>query len=165
MYTYKCEAFAEFSQVFLEPFSRSYYYGPDRVSQRYKDEPIHEDFSFENIRKELEDPYPGFIQVLQCTVIRFTSARALSEASTVFVKDMAYYLVNRLDSPACLPKNYVHTFLLRDPHKAIYSLYKMSLNTQLTGACCGMTSSLLASWRVSGNESSTVCCRAVAVPS
>ena len=96
MYTYKCEAFAEFSQVFLEPFSRSYYYGPDRVSQRYKDEPIHEDFSFENIRKELEEPYPGFIHVhvhvLQRTVIRFTSACALSEATTVFVKDMAYHL-------------------------------------------------------------------------
>ena len=57
-----------------------------------------------------------------------------TDVSTVFVKDMAYYLVNRLDSVNSLPKNYVHTFLLRDPHKAIYSLYKMSLNTQLTGA-------------------------------
>ena len=53
--------------------------------------------------------------------------------STVFVKDMAYYLVNRLDNADLLPKNYIHTFLLRDPKKSVYSLYKMSLNKELTG--------------------------------
>ncbi|KAK2194189.1 hypothetical protein NP493_2g22006 [Ridgeia piscesae] len=46
---------------------------------------------------------------------------------------MAYYLVNRLESPEFLPEGYVHTFLLRDPHKSVYSLYKMSLNKDLTG--------------------------------
>jgi hypothetical protein len=56
-----------------------------------------------------------------------------AEYETVFVKDMAYYLVNRLDTPAYLPDNYVHAFLLRDPHKSVYSLYKMSLNKDLTG--------------------------------
>ena len=48
---------------------------------------------------------------------------------------MAYYLTNRLNSADALPKNFIHTFLLRAPHKSVYSLYKMSLNTQLTGAC------------------------------
>ena len=51
----------------------------------------------------------------------------------MFVKDMAYYLVNRLDTAEFLPDGYVHTFLLRDPHKSVYSLYKMSLNKDLTG--------------------------------
>jgi len=46
---------------------------------------------------------------------------------------MAYYLVNRLDTPAYIPDNYIHAFLLRDPHKSVYSLYKMSLNKDLTG--------------------------------
>ena len=60
---------------------------------------------------------------------------AHTEYETVFVKDMAYYLVNRLDTPAYIPDNYVHAFLLRDPHKSVYSLYKMSLNKDLTGNC------------------------------
>ena len=51
----------------------------------------------------------------------------------MFVKDMAYYLVNRLDTPALLPEGYTHTFLIRDPKKSVYSLYKMSLNKELTG--------------------------------
>ena len=46
---------------------------------------------------------------------------------------MAYYLVNRLDTPAYIPDNFIHAFLLRDPHKSVYSLYKMSLNKDLTG--------------------------------
>ena len=49
------------------------------------------------------------------------------------MKDMAYYLPNRLNSPDLLPDGYIHTFLLRDPKKSVYSLYKMSLNKELTG--------------------------------
>lgn len=56
-----------------------------------------------------------------------------TEYETVFVKDMAYYLVDRLDSAEYIPENYTHAFLLRDPHKSVYSLYKMSLNKELTG--------------------------------
>ena len=51
----------------------------------------------------------------------------------MFVKDMAYYLVGRLDTIQYIPEGYVHTFLLRDPKKSVYSLYKMSLNKDLTG--------------------------------
>ena len=57
----------------------------------------------------------------------------LSGHSCVFVKDMAYYLVNRLDTPDLLPDKYIHTFLIRDPKKSVYSLYKMSMNKELTG--------------------------------
>jgi len=55
------------------------------------------------------------------------------EFDTVFVKDMAYYLSKRLDTAAYLPANYTHTFLVRDPSKSICSLYKMSLNKDVTG--------------------------------
>ena len=48
---------------------------------------------------------------------------------------MAYYLVNRLDTPDLLPDKYIHTFLIRDPKKSVYSLYKMSMNKELTGRC------------------------------
>ena len=57
----------------------------------------------------------------------------VTEYDTVFVKDMAYYLVNRLETAEYIPENFTHTFLLRDPHKSVYSLYKMSLNKELTG--------------------------------
>ena len=46
---------------------------------------------------------------------------------------MAYYLTKRLDTPAYLPANYMHTFLVRDPKKSICSLYKMSLSKDVTG--------------------------------
>jgi hypothetical protein len=58
------------------------------------------------------------------------------DAQVVYVKDMAYYLSNRLETPDLLPEKYVHTFLLRDPKKSVYSLYKMSLNKDLTGRPC-----------------------------
>ena len=51
----------------------------------------------------------------------------------MFVKDMAYYLTDKLDSVKYLPEGYMHTFILRDPKKSVYSLYKMSLNKELTG--------------------------------
>ena len=51
----------------------------------------------------------------------------------VFAKDMAYYLSGRLATTEFLPKGFTHTFLLRDPRKSAYSLYKMSLNKDLTG--------------------------------
>ena len=65
------------------------------------------------------------------TAMMFTSNS--SEADEVFVKDMAYFLSNKLDTPELLPKDYKHTFILRKPQKAVYSLYKMSLNKELTG--------------------------------
>lgn len=100
-------------KVLLEPFSKSYYFGPERVSSRYEKQGIESDSTFQDIKLQIEEPQPGY--------------------STVFVKDMAYYLVNRLDTSELLPKNYIHTFLLRDPKKSVYSLYKMSLNKELTG--------------------------------
>lgn len=57
----------------------------------------------------------------------------LADCDVVFIKDMAYYLADRLDTMQYLPDNCVHTFLVRDPHKSVYSLYKMSLNKELTG--------------------------------
>ena len=46
-------------QVLLEPYSRAYYYGPNRVSKRYSDEPIHPEFTYEAIKAECEADYPG----------------------------------------------------------------------------------------------------------
>ena len=55
---------------------------------------------------------------------------------------MAYYLVNRLQNPDLLPDKYIHTFLIRDPKKSVYSLYKMSLNKELTGEFCSVNNNI-----------------------
>lgn len=97
----------------LEPYSRAYYYGKERVSTRYADKPVEEKCTFDDIKREYE------MNVAGCEAI--------------FSKDMAYYLTNNLESVEVLPKNYVHTFMIRDPRKSIKSLYKMSMNKDLTG--------------------------------
>ena len=43
----------------LEPYSRPYYYGPERQSRRYESEPIHDEFTFDATRNEIEAPYEG----------------------------------------------------------------------------------------------------------
>ena len=46
-------------QVLLEPYSRAYYYGPERESKRYEQEPIHPEYKFTDIKAMCEQPYPG----------------------------------------------------------------------------------------------------------
>ncbi|XP_013390865.1 branched-chain-amino-acid aminotransferase-like protein 2 [Lingula anatina] len=100
-------------KVMLEPYARAYYYGNERVSTRYGDQPITENCSFEDIKGEYEDD--------------------VQDMEAVFAKDMAYYLTNNLESVACLPNGYLHTFMIRDPRKSIKSLYRMSIKKELTG--------------------------------
>lgn len=52
---------------------------------------------------------------------------------------MAYYVWQRGQPDqqlvaSLLPDGYTHTFLIREPRRAIKSLYKMSLDTRLTGS-------------------------------
>ncbi|CAD5124802.1 DgyrCDS13064 [Dimorphilus gyrociliatus] len=100
-------------KVLLEPFSRAYYFSSERVSSRYRNEPTQDNCTFKDIKALCEKEYPGY--------------------SSIFVKDMAYYLVGRLQHADYIPEGYRHTFLIRNPQKSVYSLYKMSLNKELTG--------------------------------
>ncbi|ELT90072.1 hypothetical protein CAPTEDRAFT_218722 [Capitella teleta] len=102
------------TKTLLEPYARAYYFGTDRVSKRYENEPTQDGCNFKDIKRLCEQ-------------------EEHAEKPVLFVKDMAYYLVNRLDTPDLVPDKFVHTFLLRDPKKSVYSLYKMSLNKDLTG--------------------------------
>ena len=85
--------------VFDEPFSRSYYYGPDRRSDRY-DETLPESSSVE-ILDELE---------------------AAARERPVFVKDMAYHAAELMG--ADLLGRFQNTFLVRDPAATLRSLAK-----------------------------------------
>ncbi|ROR92344.1 sulfotransferase family protein [Nocardioides aurantiacus] len=83
--------------VFDEPFSRAYYFGPDRRSQRY-DETI---------------PGSAATQVL-------AEVEAAAEERPVFVKDMAYHPTELLDREFLA--RFRNTFLVRDPAATLTSL-------------------------------------------
>ncbi|MEW6637362.1 MAG: sulfotransferase family protein, partial [Actinomycetota bacterium] len=88
-------------EVLHEPFSVAYYYGEDRPSDRYSDEPPKPEQSYERVLAEVLKP----------------------RKRRVFLKDMAYQ-AEPLLSPEFI-SNFVNTFILRDPKYVLVSLYKM----------------------------------------
>ncbi|ACY18218.1 hypothetical protein [Haliangium ochraceum] len=112
------------TRVVHEPFSGPYYFGPERVSARYREQPV--------------DPAQTYAAVADA--LRGSSespvAAAIAEASAgsgpvLFLKDMAYFLAGRMD--AALLGDFQHTFLIRDPRRAVPSLHAMSLDSERTG--------------------------------
>ncbi|XP_002740452.1 uncharacterized protein LOC100368540 [Saccoglossus kowalevskii] len=87
--------------VMHECYCTASYLGKERTSQRYKDQEPIDGFSFNEVKKLLEDNYPG--------------------CSAIFMKDMAYSMAGKLHT---LPEGYSHTFLIRNPSKAVSSLYR-----------------------------------------
>ena len=83
--------------VFDEPFSRSYYFGPDRRSTRYTESLP--DSSAEQILSQIEDA---------------------ARERPVFVKDMAYQAATLLGTD--LLKRFDNCFLVRDPAATLRSL-------------------------------------------
>lgn len=83
--------------VFDEPFSKRYYYGPDRRSQRYTEE------------------LPG-----SSASDLLAEIEAAAEERPVFVKDMAYHAAGLLG--ADLLGHFRNCFLVRDPAAALRSL-------------------------------------------
>ncbi|XP_065656530.1 uncharacterized protein LOC100213835 isoform X2 [Hydra vulgaris] len=101
-------------KVFHEPFSRSYHFGPERQSPRYQNQTIQLNSSYKEMEKLITKEYDGI--------------------DYIFSKDMAYAIENHFE--ILLHKdlrNFQHTFLIRNPRKSIPSLYKASVNFELTG--------------------------------
>ena len=88
-------------EVLHEPFSASYYYGEDRLSERFVDAEPKVEYGYERV---LEN------------VFRVRERR-------VFLKDMAYH-AKKLLSPE-FASRFVNTFIVRDPKYVLMSLYKM----------------------------------------
>ncbi len=88
-------------EVLHEPFSDAYYYGPDRMSDRYADAEPKEGYSFDNVLANVLEP----------------------REKRVFVKDMAYQ-AKKVLSPE-FASRFVNTFIVRDPKYVLVSLYKM----------------------------------------
>ena len=88
-------------EVLHEPFSASYYYSQDRLSDRYSEVEPEDQYNYENVLREVLKP----------------------REKRVFVKDMAYHARGLL-SPE-FASNFVNTFIIRDPKYVIASLQKM----------------------------------------
>ncbi len=88
-------------EVFNEPFSRGYYFGPNRKNDRYDPEPPCEAHDPEKVLAEL---------------------REASRQCPVFFKDMAYHVRSFLDWSFL--KNFRNAVLIRDPRLALASLHR-----------------------------------------
>jgi sulfate adenylyltransferase len=88
-------------EVLHEPFSASYYYGEDRLSDRFADAEPKAEYGFERVAEDVFRP----------------------REERVFLKDMAYH-AKKLLSPE-FASRFVNTFIVRDPKYVLMSLYKM----------------------------------------
>ena len=87
-------------RVLHEPFSMSYYFSPERRSERFADDEIKEEHRYEKVLSEVLSP----------------------GEKPVFFKDMAYHVASIMDRE--LADGFQNTFLMRDPRAVIYSYAK-----------------------------------------
>jgi hypothetical protein len=88
-------------EVLHEPFSASYYYSEDRLSDRYSGVEPEAQYNYENVLEGVLKP----------------------RDKRVFVKDMAYQAKPLLSAE--FVSNFTNTFIIRDPKYVIASLHKM----------------------------------------
>jgi len=88
-------------EVLHEPFSDAYYYGTDRLSDRFAEAEPKDGYSFDSVLANVLEP----------------------REKRVFVKDMAYQ-AKKVLSPE-FASRFVNTFIVRDPKYVLVSLYKM----------------------------------------
>ena len=88
-------------EVLHEPFSASYYYGEDRLSDRYSDVEPEAEHNYERVLADIFRP----------------------REKRVFLKDMAYQAKGVM-SPEFI-SSFVNTFIVRDPKYVLSSLHKM----------------------------------------
>jgi hypothetical protein len=88
-------------EVLHEPFSASYYYSEDRLSDRYSEVEPEAEYNYDHVLAEVLKP----------------------RQKRVFLKDMAYQAKGVM-GPEFI-SNFVNTFILRDPKYVLSSLYKM----------------------------------------
>ena len=96
-----------------EPFAIAYYLGPQRQSQRYESQEIDQNGSYETLAKSILDQSTG------------------DGFELVFIKDMAFYMKGRFGILKDFFRDAKHSFLIRDPTKAISSMYRASENPEI----------------------------------
>jgi len=88
-------------EVLHEPFSASYYYSEERLSDRYSDVEPEAEYNYQNVLACILEPHE----------------------KRVFVKDMAYHAKPLLDRE--FVSQFANTFIIRDPKYVITSLHRM----------------------------------------
>jgi sulfotransferase family protein len=88
-------------EVLHEPFSASYYYSEERLSDRYSDVEPEAEYNYENVVADVLKP----------------------RRKRVFLKDMAYHAKGVMGPE--FVSNFANTFIVRDPKYVLSSLYKM----------------------------------------
>ncbi|KAK0673936.1 P-loop containing nucleoside triphosphate hydrolase protein [Cercophora samala] len=120
-----------------EPFGDAFYYGPERLSERFEDD--------EEGRKK-----SGFSQITYKDVVDQIFDPAASEGKRIFIKDITHYLLPPHQKPASIPpsleslsspqdsnnptvlplsllRQFHFTFLIRHPRRAIPSYYRCTI--------------------------------------
>ncbi|VBB86841.1 Putative protein of unknown function [Podospora comata] len=120
-----------------EPFGDAFYYGPERLSERFEDD--------EEGRKK-----SGFSQITYKDVVDQIFDPAASEGKRIFIKDITHYLLPPHQKPASIPpslssfaspadsnnptvlpisllREFHFTFLIRHPRRAIPSYYRCTI--------------------------------------
>ncbi|XP_057301984.1 uncharacterized protein LOC130636322 [Hydractinia symbiolongicarpus] len=92
-----------------EPYTASYYYGPERQSSRYVSTPVDPNVSYQERFQLLTKNYEGM--------------------QAVFSKNLAYTIENHFEELLRTElREFQHTFLIRNPRKSVISLYRVSLD-------------------------------------
>ena len=100
------------TKLISEPFSVAFYYGSQRQSQRFESQEVDPKASYEDVAKAVMDQPADDIDV-------------------VFAKDMAYYMEGKMSVLEESLKDVKHSFLIRDPQKAIPSQYRLVETPQI----------------------------------
>ncbi|KAK0748602.1 P-loop containing nucleoside triphosphate hydrolase protein [Apiosordaria backusii] len=104
-----------------EPFGDAFYYGPERLSERFEND--------EEGRKK-----SGFSQITYKDVVDRIFDPTASEGKRIFIKDITHYLLpptknppNPTVIPLSLLRKFHFTFLIRHPRRAIPSYYRCTI--------------------------------------
>ena len=100
-------------QLMSEPFSASFYFGPQRQSCRYESKEADSKASYENVAREILNQAND------------------DNIDLLFVKDMACYMKGRLGFLKEFFQDAKHSFLIRNPKKSIPSQYRASENPEI----------------------------------
>lgn len=100
----KCFDALENTEIFLEPFSSAYFFGPEKRCPTVEGVQTPEDpeYKYGWVKKQLEAEYKG--------------------KDVVFCKDMGFAIDGRYDA---IPEGFRHTFIIRKPSKALMSYHKV----------------------------------------
>ena len=100
----KCFDTMENAEIFLEPFSSAYFFGPEKRCPTVEGLQTPEDpeYKYGWVKKQLEAEFQG--------------------KELIFCKDMGFAIDGRYDA---IPDGYQHTFIIRKPVKALLSYHKV----------------------------------------